>query len=112
MNTLSSSPILRAVDARVTDSALVVALSDGRQVSVPLEWFPRLREATPQQRRNWRMVGRGIGLRWPDVDEDILVETLLTPEWSLPFRTARRGGVRSSRKRRPLPNARKLAPRR
>ena len=60
-----------------TDDALIVALSDGREVSVPLEWFPRLRDATPEQRDNWRLIARGIGIHWEDVDEDIAVTTLL-----------------------------------
>lgn len=60
-----------------TEDALVVALSDGREVSVPLEWFPRLRDATPEQRENWRLIARGIGIHWEDVDEDIAVTTLL-----------------------------------
>jgi hypothetical protein len=66
-----------AQTVRFTEDALVVALSDGREVSVPLEWFPRLRDATPQQRQNWRLIARGIGIHWEDVDEDIAVTTLL-----------------------------------
>jgi hypothetical protein len=73
--TLSSDPI--AVDVEVTDSAIRVALEDGRELSVPLEWFPRLREATAEQRRNWRLIGRGEGIHWPEVDEDISVIGLL-----------------------------------
>ena len=56
---------------------LNVALVDGREISVPLEWFPRLRDATPQQRNNWRVIGRGEGLHWPDLDEDVSVFALL-----------------------------------
>ncbi len=56
---------------------LRVNLSDGRDVWVPLEWFPRLRDATPEQRKNWRLIGRGIGIHWEDVDEDISVASLL-----------------------------------
>ena len=66
-----------AVDAWCTDHALYVRLADGREVGVPLEWFPRLRNATPEQRRNWRPIGGGIGLHWPELDEDISVESLL-----------------------------------
>ena len=79
MNTLSSvSPTaILAVDVRFSDDAMIVRLSDGREVSVPLEWFPRLRDATPEQRRNWRFIGKGIGMHWEDVDEDIAVSTLL-----------------------------------
>jgi len=66
-----------AVEAHCTDDALVVRLADGREVSVPLEWFPRLRDATPEQRDRWRLVGGGVGIHWEDVDEDISVESLL-----------------------------------
>jgi Protein of unknown function (DUF2442) len=55
----------------------MVALSDGREISVPLEWFPRLRDATLKQRKNWRLIAKGIGIHWEDVDEDISVATLL-----------------------------------
>ncbi len=66
-----------AVDVGFTSDSMRVMLADGREVSVPLEWFPRLRNATPKQRRNWQLIGKGIGIHWPDVDEDISVETLL-----------------------------------
>jgi hypothetical protein len=66
-----------AVDAAFTDDALRVRLADGREVSAPLEWFPVLRGATDAQRRNWRLIGGGVGLHWPDLDEDISVAGLL-----------------------------------
>jgi len=66
-----------ALNVRFTTDALLVALSDGREISTPLEWFPRLRDATPVQRKNWRLIARGIGIHWEDVDEDISVATLL-----------------------------------
>ena len=66
-----------AVDVTTTDAALRVVLADGREVSAPLEWFPRLRDASPEQRRNWRLIGRGVGIHWPDLDEDISVAGLL-----------------------------------
>jgi hypothetical protein len=66
-----------AVDVSVDDSMLRVTLADGRELAVPLEWFPRLRNATPDQRTHWRLIGRGDGIHWPDVDEDISVRTLL-----------------------------------
>ena len=65
------------VDARCTADALIVRLADGREVSVPLEVFPRLRDATVEQRKRWRLIGGGVGLHWEDVDEDISVESLL-----------------------------------
>jgi hypothetical protein len=66
-----------AVDVSFTPDSLVVTLADGRTVSAPLEWFPRLLRATPRQRRNWRLIGRGVGIHWEDVDEDISVRSLL-----------------------------------
>ena len=65
------------IDVTVDESALRAALADGREVSVPLAWFPRLQRATPDQRRNWRLIGAGIGIHWPDVDEDISAASLL-----------------------------------
>ncbi len=56
---------------------MLVSLSDGREVSVPLEWFPHLRNATPEQRNKWRLIARGIGMHWEEIDEDIAVTTLL-----------------------------------
>ena len=62
---------------RVTEHALVVELRDGRSVSVPIEWYPRLAEGRPSERRRWELIGPGIGIHWPDLDEDISVEGLL-----------------------------------
>jgi hypothetical protein len=67
-----------AVDVSVTPDVLHVVLADGREVSAPLAWFSRLNEATEAQRQNWRLIGRGIGIHWPDLDEDISVESLLS----------------------------------
>jgi hypothetical protein len=66
-----------AIDVKTDNNLLHVVMADGRQLSVPLEWFPRLRDATPEQRSHWRFIGRGKGIHWPDVDEDISVESLL-----------------------------------
>jgi hypothetical protein len=66
-----------AVDVTVTDDRLVVVLADGRELAIPLAWFPRLLDATGDQRRNWRFIGRGHGIHWPDIDEDISVASLL-----------------------------------
>lgn len=66
-----------AIDVRADETLLHVVLADGREVSVPLEWFPRLRDASSEQRGNWRFIGRGQGIHWPDVDEDISIEGLL-----------------------------------
>jgi len=61
----------------VTDDTLGVDLSDGRTISVPLAWYPRLLHATTQERNNWRPIGNGQGIHWEDIDEDISVEGLL-----------------------------------
>ena len=79
MNTSSvTSPTsVLALTVHFTQDALRVELSDGREISVPLEWFPRLRDATSKQRKNWRLIAKGIGIHWEEVDEDISVATLL-----------------------------------
>jgi hypothetical protein len=66
-----------AESAHVTDEALVVELTDGRVVSAPLAWYPRLFHGTPEERANHRLIGRGEGIHWPDLDEDISVEALI-----------------------------------
>lgn len=81
MSTLTSSraPALTAdaVETVCTDDELIVALADGRCVSAPLEWFPRLLRGTPEQRGRWRLIGGGVGLNWGELDEDISVRSLL-----------------------------------
>ena len=64
-------------DVTVTDDTLTAELSDGRTISVPLSWYPRLIHARPEERNNWRLIGAGEGVHWPDLDEDISVEMLL-----------------------------------
>ena len=66
-----------AIDVRVTDERLIVTLADGRELSAPLAWFPRLSEATAEQRQKWRPIGRGHGIHWAEVDEDVSVASLL-----------------------------------
>ena len=66
-----------AKNVRVTDRELVVELRDGRVVSVPLAWYPRLAEGSPRERRRWELLGPGIGVHWPDLDEDISIDGLL-----------------------------------
>ena len=61
----------------MTDDSLTVELSDGRTISVPLAWYPRLTHATGDERSRWRLIGRGEGIHWSDLDEDISVEGLL-----------------------------------
>jgi len=78
MTTSSVAPETAAAkNVRVTDRALVVELRDGRVVSVPLSWYPRLAEGLPRERRRWELLGPGIGIHWPDLDEDISVDGLL-----------------------------------
>src|SRR6185295_1059619 len=66
-----------AKHVKVTEHALIVELRDGRSVSVPIDWYPRLAEGRPSERRRWELIGPGIGIHWPDLDEDISVEALL-----------------------------------
>ncbi|NTW84495.1 MAG: DUF2442 domain-containing protein [Chlorobiaceae bacterium] len=61
----------------VTSDALAVDLSDGRSITVPLAWYPRLMNATESERQNWRLIGKGYGIHWEELDEDISVEGLL-----------------------------------
>ena len=76
--TLMIRPItVFATDVRFDDGMLHVQLSDGREIGVPLEWFPRLRDATEEQRANWRLIGKGVGIHWEDIDQDLSVEGLL-----------------------------------
>lgn len=66
-----------AIDVAVDSCSLRVSLADGREVSAPLEWFPRLRDATPEQRNRWQLIGGGYGIHWDEIDEDISVPSLL-----------------------------------
>ncbi len=67
----------RVADVRCSDDSLIVDLMDGRSISVPLAWYPRLHAATPDQRENWEKAGGGYGIHWPDIDEDLSTEGLL-----------------------------------
>jgi hypothetical protein len=67
----------RVKDVRLTEDSLSVDLVDGRTITVPLTWFPRLLHATPAQRQEWQIAGAGYVIHWPDVDEDISTEGLL-----------------------------------
>lgn len=77
MNTLIFEIHTLAQNVMVTDDTLIVDLDDGRSVSVPLAWYPRLFHGTPTERNNWRLIGRGEGIHWPELDEDISVEGLI-----------------------------------
>ena len=67
----------RVADVRCDDASLIVDLADGRTISAPLAWFPRLLHATPEQRARWERSGGGFGIHWPDLDEDLSTEGLL-----------------------------------
>jgi len=69
---------VRAQNVVVGEDTLEVDLSDGRSISAPLAWYPRLLNGTAAERRNWRLIGGGEGIHWPDLDEDISVENLLS----------------------------------
>ena len=87
----------RVKSVRVTDKAIVAYLTDGRIVSVPLEWSWRLSDATPAQRARWEIIGDGEGIRWPEVDEDISLEGMLR---GIPAkRPARSGGKPGDRRK-------------
>ena len=77
MSTLAEKIEPLAIDVSFTEDALHVVLADGREISAPLQWFPRLLHATTEQRAQWELIGDGIGIHWPLVDEDIEVESLL-----------------------------------
>lgn len=77
MSTLAIKFDDHAVDVSFTKNALHLVLADGREVSAPLEWFPKLRDATEKKRNNWRLIGNGIGVHWPEIDEDIAVGTIM-----------------------------------
>jgi hypothetical protein len=78
MSTLAVKIEPLVVDVSFMTDMLHVVLADGREVSVPLAWFPRLQKATAKQRKNWRLIGGGVGIHWETVDEDISVESLLS----------------------------------
>lgn len=74
-STIDETPV-PVHDVRVTSKTLEVILRDGRRLSVPLEWYPRLGNGSPRERQRWRLIGDGIGIHWPDLDEDISVSGL------------------------------------
>jgi hypothetical protein len=74
---LTEIQVARAQNVTVTDDSLMVDLADGRTITAPLAWYPRLVHGTPQERNNWQLIGNGEGIHWPDLDEDLSVEGLL-----------------------------------
>ena len=77
MNILPKAHIVLITEVSFVDEVLQVFLSDGREIRVPLEWFPKLRDASHDERAHWRLIGKGIGIHWPDLDEDLSLEGLL-----------------------------------
>ena len=78
MSTLRAElQVASAQHATLTEETLTVELSDGRVISVPLAWYPRLVHATAEERDNWRLIGNGEGIHWPELDEDISVENII-----------------------------------
>ena len=75
----SSAPDVdpRAIEVEVSEDELTVVLADGRRIAVPLAWFPRLLSATAEERSNFEILGGGVGIHWPEIDEDLSVEGLL-----------------------------------
>src|SRR5437667_7692282 len=95
----------------VTEDAVVVDLNDGRTVTAPLAWYPRLLHGTARERRNWRLIGGGEGIHWPDLDEDLSVEGLLagrpSAESQASFKRWLAGRTRPRANRRMQPTARR-----
>jgi hypothetical protein len=77
MSISTLNPGERVAEVSFTEDSLCVSLRDGRKISVPLSWYPRLLIATPAQRSNWKLAGAGYGIHWPDIDEDLSTEGLL-----------------------------------
>ena len=77
MGILETASDERVRNVSFDDDRLVVDLMDGRTIAVPLAWYPRLANATPEERKNWEVAGAGYGIHWPDIDEDLSTEGLL-----------------------------------
>ena len=77
MSILTINKSYNAIDVSFTENKMTVSIEDGREISVPLEWFPKLRNASTKQLSKWRFIGNGEGIHWEEIDEDILVENLL-----------------------------------
>ncbi|MCO6476079.1 MAG: DUF2442 domain-containing protein [Phaeodactylibacter sp.] len=76
---ISASDIVLGKEVRFEDEKFFVLLEDGREIGVPYSWFPRLANATEAERKNWRFIGKGMGIHWEDIDEDISITLLLQP---------------------------------
>lgn len=100
MDILAPVPDERVTAVKFTRSALCVVMRDGRTITVPLAWYPRLLRATAAQRRNWHVAGGGYGIHWPDIDEDLSTEGLLrgAPAPRSTLRKLQTAGTRKSRR--------------
>lgn len=99
MSTLVLEQEPLAADVVLSDNELIVELADGRRLATPLDWYPRLAHATPEERANWQLLGDGYAIEWPDVDEHIGVEGLVAgrrsgeSDYSFQAWLASRGGT-------------------
>jgi hypothetical protein len=105
MGTLALAADERVAAVEITEDTLSVALMDGRTISVPLVWYPRLLNATPAQRAQWRLAGGGYGLHWPEIDEDLSTEGLLrgapAPRLAAPKKSAVKRNRNRAKRRQP-----------
>ena len=106
---MDETPAPTAHSVKITLDALTVDLTDGRTISVPLAWFPRLLHGTREERNIWRLIGRGNGIHWEDLDEDISVENLLAgrPSGESQASFKKWLATRSRKKKRPTPRPRR-----
>ena len=78
----TETPVVRAETVIISEDAITAELSDGRSISAPLAWYPRLLHGTPEERSDWRLIGGGVGINWPALDEDVSVGNLLAGQAS------------------------------
>lgn len=78
MSTLVKNNLVKATNLEFTEDSLKVFLEDGREIAVPIEWFPKLRDASSKEKKDWRLIGNGVGIHWESLDEDISVKGLLS----------------------------------
>lgn len=111
MNTSATEAISAAAQSvSVSEDTLTVDLVDGRTISVPLAWYPRLLNATQKERKAWRLIGRGEGIQWPDVEEDISVAGLLLGHPSFESNASLEKWLASRKRRRTRPSIRRGKP--
>ena len=101
MNTLATNKTAFIASARVTREALVVSFDDGRTVSLPLAWYPRLAEGTAKERSHYELIGDGHGIHWPDLDEDLSAAGLLAGQASMESPSSFQRWLNGIRRRRP-----------